>query len=142
MFHKGVKRQQGGVNVDGFDIWLDQAEYFWQMTLSVIQRPPLFCKRPIVNFGFELQRGIKMFGTAVPIPASNPNCSRHSKCVWRALGLNTFLDQSFDLSQSFYAPVNSTKVLDYGRRQPCFQRYSNLPADAFWHNLYPHRSLS
>ena len=29
MFHKGVKRQQGGVNVDGFDIWLDQAKYFW-----------------------------------------------------------------------------------------------------------------
>ena len=109
MFHKDVKRQQGGVNVDGFDIWLDQAEYFWQMSLPVIQGLSPFGQRPIVTLGFEPQRGINMLGATVPIPTVNPNFSRHSKCVWRALGLNTFLDQSLELSQSFDAPVNSTK---------------------------------
>ena len=70
--------------------------------------PPPFGQ--IVTLGFEPQRGINMLSAAVPIPTFNPNFSRHSKCVWRALGLNTFLDQSFELSQSFDAPVNSTKA--------------------------------
>ncbi len=123
MFHKDVKRQQGGVNIDGFDIWLDQAEYFWQMSLPVIQGLSPFGQRPIVTLGFEPQRGINMLGATVPIPTVNPNFSRHSKCVWRALGLNTFLDQSLELSQSFDAPVNSTKSFRLRAETRYFQRH-------------------